>query len=163
VIEGVCVWDVGKYEVEDFVAAFIRFEDDSVLLLKESWTMHANTLGSSFFLGDKGGLRLKPLEVYRDEAGYMVNITPQLPKTEWFDADSLKVFEEAIGRPRSQWDDLNRAKIISFVEAIRHGKPSPITPAEMVLEQCVLESIYKSASLKREVTFKLPKELLEGD
>jgi predicted dehydrogenase len=118
--------------------------------------MHANTLGSTFFLGDKGGMKLNPLEIYRDEAGYMVDIIPHLPKR----LGRYNIPPSFHGGA-TLWDDTNRAKITAFVEAIRQGKPSPIDPAPVVLEHYVLDAIYKSASLKREINVELPKELFK--
>jgi predicted dehydrogenase len=61
-------WNPDEFEVEDFVAAFIRFEGGLTMVLKESWAMHADTLGPPFILGTKGArfqvarAHLAPLE-----------------------------------------------------------------------------------------------------
>jgi len=133
------IWNPKAFEVEDFVAAFIRFENGLVLVLKDSWAMHANTLGTTFFLGTKGGLKLWPLEVYRDEWGYMVDIKlHELPKVNSF----LRKIEE-------------------FSRAVRDGLPSPIDPREIVIEQYIIDAIYESAKKHKEVEVKLPQDLLQ--
>lgn len=130
-------WNPEDFEVEDFAAAFIRLEGGCSIVLKESWAMHLNSLGSAFFLGTKGGLRLSPLEVYRDEWGYMTTTTLTLPQV-----------------------DTYREKVKAFVEAVRKGGPSPIDPREIVIEQFILETVYESASKGKEVEVRLPRELL---
>lgn len=130
-------WNPEDFEVEDFAAAFIRLEGGCSMVLKESWAMHSNSLGSAFLLGTKGGLRLSPLEVYRDEWGYMTTTTLVLPQV-----------------------DTYGEKMRAFVEAVRKGGPSPIDPREIVIEQFILEAIYESASRGKEVEVRLPRELL---
>ena len=139
VVECAWPWKPSEFEVEDFVAAFIRFDCGLTLLLKESWAMHAETLGSTFFLGTRGGLRLHPLEIYRDEWGYMTNTTLKLPKVDPF-----------------------KEKMKAFVEAVKNNNPPPIDPREIVLEQFVMDAIYESARLRREVKVVVPSELLSG-
>ncbi|MEM3138441.1 MAG: Gfo/Idh/MocA family oxidoreductase, partial [Thermofilaceae archaeon] len=130
-------WNPEDFEVEDFAVAFIRLEGGCSVVLKESWAMHSNSIGSAFFLGTKGGLKLSPLEVYRDEWGYMTTTTLMLPQV-----------------------DTYREKVKAFVEAVRKGGPPPIDPREIVIEQFILETIYESASKGKEVEVKLPRELL---
>ncbi|MEM4805586.1 MAG: Gfo/Idh/MocA family oxidoreductase [Thermofilaceae archaeon] len=137
VVEGGWGWDPSTFEVEDFVAAFIRFEGGLTIVLKESWAMHANTLGSPFILGTKGGLRLSPLELYRDEFGRMTTTTFMLPQV-----------------------DIYRERIRNFIEAVRRGGPSPIDPREIVMEMFIIDAIYESAAKGREVEVKLPSEIL---
>lgn len=136
VVEGGWPWNPREFEVEDFVAALIRLEGGCTMLLKESWAMHAETLGSTFFLGTKGGLRLRPLEIYRDEWGYMTKTTLSLPKVDPF-----------------------REKMRAFVEAVKSGGPSPIDPREAVIEQFLMDAIYESAERGGEVEVRLPPEL----
>jgi len=131
-------WSPDKFEVEDFVAAFIRFSDGSVALLKESWAMHMDTLGQTFILGTKAGLKLgEKLTIYRDEAGTMITAEAEIRE---------KV-------------DIWREKTRSFIEAVRKGGPPPINPAEIVLEQYILDAIYDSANKGREVDVKIPENL----
>lgn len=131
------VWryDPKKVSVEDFGAAFIRFENGAVLLFKISWAVHADSLGRSFFLGTKAGLALGPLEIFRDEFGTMVNITP-------------KEIRDDVDRFREETAD--------FVRAVREGRPSPIPPEEVIWTNVVMDGIYRSAKAGREVKVGLP-------
>jgi len=138
VVEGGWGWDPSMFEVEDFAAAFIRFEGGLTVVFKESWAMHANSLGSAFVLGTKGGLKLSPLELYRDEFGFMTTTTFVLPQV-----------------------DIYRERIRNFVEAVKRGGPSPIDPREIVIEMFIIDAIYESAAKGREVEVKLPPEVLK--
>ena len=52
-------------------------------------------------------------------------------------------------------------KVLSVVDAMRAGGPAPI-PAEVVLlSQAILDGIYRSAELGREVEIKFPPHLLD--
>jgi hypothetical protein len=115
-------WDVDRFEVEDFVVAKIVLRNGGVLIMKEAWAMHNNDLGRPFYMGTRGGIKLNPLEVYRDEWGHMTTVTVNLPN-------------------RDPWRD----KVGRFIDAIVKGQPSPIDPREVVYEQFILDAVYESA------------------
>lgn len=121
--------------MEDFGAAFIRFDNGAVLLFKISWAAHIDSLGRSFFLGTKAGLALGPLEIFRDEFGTMVNITP-------------KEVRDDVDRFREETAD--------FIRAVREGRPSPIPPEEVIWTNVIMDGIYRSAKAGREVKVGLP-------
>lgn len=129
-------------EVEDFAAAWVRFENGTRLVFKTSWCMHMDTLGGNFFLGTKAGLRLKQdtgeLVVYRDEFGALTDvIVHDLPKVEGI--------------------ELFRREDAAFVEAVREGKPSPIDPDEMLLTDVIIQGVIDSnAAGGREVEVSVP-------
>jgi predicted dehydrogenase len=133
--QGTWRWDPEKFNVEEFGAAWIRFENGSVLLFKTSWAVHTDSLGKSFFLGDKGGLQLDPLEIYRDEHGTLVNVTPKLG-------------EERVDRFKEETSE--------FVTAIREGKPAPIPAEQVVWSNVIMDGIYRSAREGCEVKVGLP-------
>ncbi len=128
-------WDPAKLDVEEFGSAFIRFENGAALQFKISWAVHLDSLGKSFFLGPKGGLQLDPLEIYRDEHGVLVNLTPKLGD------DRVDRFKE---------------ETQAFTDAIRDGRPAPIPADEVVWTNVIMDGIYRSAALGREVEVGLP-------
>jgi len=136
-------WDPKKFEVEDFGSAFIRFEEDFVMLFKRAWAMHADSLGKPFVLGTKGGISFDPLTLYTDLNGYMVNITP------------VHLFESKEGLEGQEFYQ----KLYDFVVAVRDGTKPPIDPKEIVKEQFIIDGIYKSAQSKSEVKVELPSDL----
>lgn len=135
VVQGGWWWNPEEFEVDDFGAAFLRFENGAAAVIKVCWAAHIDSLGTSFLLGTKGGLKLtNPPEWFFDHAGYMVQT--KLPQV----SDSDGFVQE----------------IHFFVEAIRNGTPPPVRPEEALTVQAVLEAIYKSAELKREVPVTIP-------
>jgi predicted dehydrogenase len=138
------IWDPKQFEVEDFAAAFIRFENDFVMAFKRAWAMHAESLGIPLVLGTKGGIAFNPLVLYTDMNGYMVNITPA----------------HLIERKEGLEDKEFYQKIYDFLIAVRDGTKPPIDPKEIVKEQYIADAIYKSAVTKSEVQVKLPEDLL---
>jgi predicted dehydrogenase len=75
-------YDYRQFDVEDFASGYIRFDNGAVLVLRTSWAANVQQAsGSSFMLGTKGGLNFKPALTYvANEAGYMVETTPNLPR-----------------------------------------------------------------------------------
>jgi len=84
------------------------------------------------FVGTKGTARLDPLEVYRDQDGQSVNVTPpQTPGVSWLDS---------IG-----------AKLQDVVAAIRETREPTILPEQALIVQRISDAIYESAETGREV------------
>jgi predicted dehydrogenase len=128
-------WDPAKLDVEEFGSAFVRFSNGSAMVFKISWAVHLESLGKSYFLGPKGGMQLDPLEIYRDEFGTMVNITPKLP-------------DEKIDRFKEEMQ--------AFTDAIRENRPAPIPAEEVIWTNVIMDGIYRSAEEEREVPVGLP-------
>ncbi len=135
VVVGGWAWDPKQFEVEDFGAAFLQFDGGISALLKIAWAGHIDSMGTSFLMGTKGGLRLsQPPIWYYDQKGYMAEAT--LPAT-----GSADTFVEEIRH---------------FVRAVREGSPPPVLPDEALMVQAVLEAIYRSARTGRQVPVKVP-------
>lgn len=129
-VAGAWGWDPELIDVEDFGAAWIRFEDGMVLVFKSSWAIHGNSLGRTFFIGDKGGLALDPLEVSTDKWGSMVDIKP-------------------VGLPEQEDGFVLETR--AFLESIRDGAPSPIPPEEIVIQNVIMDALFRSAEAGHEV------------
>ena len=122
-----------KFTVPDELAAgFIRFKNGACLSLETSWAINAPVPDNGIFLaGTKGGIQNNPATLVREEAGMLVDTTVQVNP----DAGIKSHHEE----------------IRQFADAIRKGKPSPVPGEEALLTQRILDGIYKSAALGREV------------
>jgi predicted dehydrogenase len=129
-------WDPDQLEVEDFGAAWIRFEDGTVFAYMGAWAHHMEGMGGTYFLGTHGGLKMRPFELYHDQAGYMVKTTPGLTTVD----------------PPGQF----KAEIAAFAEAIRDGLPAPIPPEEVLLVNVVMQGIYDSAAAGHEIEVTIP-------
>lgn len=131
-------WRAEDVEVDDFAAAFVRFDNGAVMVLKSCWAANADSIGRPFFLGTRGGMALNPrgvnppVELYFNQsiAGLNVTTVPQ----------GLVEVED--------WPE----KIRAFAEAVRDGKPSPIDPRSVFLTTVVLDGALRSAKAGREVT-----------
>jgi len=135
VVQGGWWWNPEEFEVEDFGAAFLRFENGTAAVIKVCWAAHIDSLGTSFLLGTKGGLKLtNPPEWFFDHQGYMAQTN----------------------LPQASTDGGFVQEVQFFVDAIRNGAPLPVKPEEAVMVQAVLEAIYRSAELKREVPVIVP-------
>lgn len=125
----------GIFDVEDYATALIRFKDDSTLTLECSWA--ANIVEETFhslILGDKAGAKI--------EIGQGVKISGQadgcLNDTTLHYADG----------------DIFLDEVIHFLDCIHTGK-QPIPSAKDGLRiQKIIDAIYRSSSLKREVRIK---------
>jgi hypothetical protein len=99
--------------------------------------MHMDSLGGTFFLGTKAGLRIGIGEVrgpevgvtvYRDEFGAMTNATVEQV------------------RPL-QGIELFRRENAAFADAVREGKPSPIDPNGMLLTNVIIQGAIDSSEV----------------
>jgi predicted dehydrogenase len=136
-------WDPASFDVEDFGVALVRLEGGITFVFKISWAVHTDSLGKSQFLGDLGGLQVdapgglgdagvRAIAVFRDEGG-------RLARTE----------VPVAGRRRGS--DPFLRKVQEFVRAVREGGPAPIPGREVLRGMAILDGIYRSAELGREV------------
>lgn len=129
-------WNPKDMEVEDFGAAFVRFDTGTALVFKIAWAMHLDSMGDTFFLGTEAGLKLgPPLRVHTDKYGCLMDMTPDL------DLDDTAAWMEEIG---------------SFRDAVRSDGPSPIDPDSVLLTNVIIDAIFRSAQLGREVDVEIP-------
>lgn len=125
---------IDQTEVEDFAAAWVRFENGARLVFKTSWCMHMNSLGGTFFLGTKAGLRIgigevrgpeEGVAVYRDEFGALTDVLIQNVRP----VEGIELF---------------RREDAAFADAVREGKLSPIDPDGMLLTNVIIQGAINS-------------------
>ncbi|HEY3663201.1 MAG TPA: Gfo/Idh/MocA family oxidoreductase [Chthoniobacterales bacterium] len=128
------------FDVEDAAFAFIRFENDAVVQLKTSWAgnltdeipegqVFGRELNNCTVYGDKATVRLKPLTLFQDVNGKLIDqaLAPG------DDADSFEL------------------QMQNFVHAVR-GLAQPINSAQQAVYLMeMLDAIYLSSSSRREV------------
>lgn len=124
-------WRAEDMEVEEFAAAFVRFENGAVMVFKSSWASNADSLGRTQFLGTKGGMALNPLELYVNQQIGDLNLTSTVQNL----------------RKVDDWAE----KMKAFCTAVRDGLPSPIDPHGVFLTNVIMDGILRSAQLGREV------------
>lgn len=128
-------YDASKNNVEDMANALIRFENGASLFVDVSFSLHAQRNESSVKLyGDQGGLEIDPqLVMISEKNNTILNIHPQTDSTTF------------------QVDTAFANEIAHFIECIQSGK-EPLSPVEDgVAITKILNAVYTSAQLGKEV------------
>ncbi len=124
-----------EFDVEDFAAAFVRFENGATLVLEVSWLLHHSTDGEDmqmWLYGTRGGCHWPRCEFY--ESNY---VTRQL-----YDR-TLKLTRDHL--------EPHALECVEFAQAIVDGAPSPV-PAEQSLQvMAILDGVYRSQQTGTEV------------
>ena len=129
-------WDPNNLTVEDFGAGSVRFEDGRMMIFKTCWIMNMDSLGDTLFLGTKGGMKLHPLTVYRNEWGATNDIQLNVPQVE-----DIELF---------------KSENLAFADAVRNNKPSPIPAEQMLLTNVIIQGLIDSAAAGHEVQVSIP-------
>lgn len=121
------------YTVEDHAVAQLRLEGRAMLSFETSWAAHIKDESRRWveICGTKAGASLDPVEVYTERRGVLVNETPKIKETGWIESIQLEAAH--------------------FTQCIRTGK-RPLSPADQGVDMMkILDGIYKSARLGKEV------------
>ena len=126
-----------EFDVEDFAAAFVRFENGATLVLEVSWLLHHDNPNGEdmqmWLYGTRAGSHWPKCEFYETNYATRQQYNRQLKLT----ADQLE--------PHAQ-------ECVEFAQAIIDGAPSPV-PAEQSLQvMTILDGIYRSQRSGHEVT-----------
>lgn len=133
--------NMSELEVEEFAAAFVRFANGATLLLEASWMLHHPTPKEQldemqmWLYGTKGGAHWPKGEIY----------------------DSNPITKQHYNRELQRTDDKlppHAQQCVEFANAIVQGLASPV-PAEASLNvMTILQGIYQSNAVGREVAVK---------
>lgn len=127
-------WDYKTYTVEDFAAGMIRFDNGALLTVEASFVAHIEKdVWNWQVMGEKGGASWETSQIFKDQDGYMMNMTPGY-----------------IGD--TAWDAMWVKKMKHFVEVARDGKKSESDGAQGLMVQKMLDGVYASAEAGKEVT-----------
>ena len=145
--------DPDNFGVDDFSVAFVRLEGDITYVFKQSWAMHADSLGDELWLGTEGGIKIvngfqehnrqSKIMYYTDVNGQHIDseILPTIP---------FNAYEGS--RPGDIWQQ----KMRCFVDAVLTNGPAPVPCEEILHNQAICDGIYRSALLKKEVEIVIP-------
>ncbi len=131
--KGVSRWvaldsDVTAFDTEDSAAGVVHFENGASMLFEVSWAMNCPNQDYTQVCGSKAGATLNPLTIYGEDMGYLTDNKPTVA--------NVNIFEQEIRH---------------FIDCLRTGK-KPMSPLEDgVTVQRILQGIYDSARLGREV------------
>ncbi|MBN1643144.1 MAG: Gfo/Idh/MocA family oxidoreductase [Anaerolineae bacterium] len=125
------------YNVEDFAAAFVRFENGATLILEVSWMLHHETGERAedmqmWLYGTRGGCHWPKCEIYESNNETMQHYNR-----------ALRITHDAL--------EAHAQECVEFAQAIVDGAPSPV-PAEQSLQvMAILDGVYRSQQAGREV------------
>jgi predicted dehydrogenase len=124
-------------DVEDTSMSFIKFKNSSVILLETSWSLVLDR--DKFYVniyGTKGYATLNPLRVYRKKEEQSIDLTPSQPES------PLTLFRKSY---------LNELK--AFIGAVRGLNPLFSSGEEALSRMKIIDAMYKSALLNKEIKF----------
>ncbi|MBR4236345.1 MAG: Gfo/Idh/MocA family oxidoreductase [Clostridia bacterium] len=120
--------DVTAFDTEDSACGVVHFENGASLLFEVSWALNAPGESFTQICGSKAGARMDPLVIYTEQNGYLTDNTPSPGKNDMF-------YEE----------------IDHFIHCLRTGEKPKSDLNQAVTMQRILQGIYDSARLHREV------------
>jgi predicted dehydrogenase len=124
-----------EFDVEEFAAAFVRFDNGATLVLEVSWLLHHNTTGEDmqmWLYGTRGGSHWPQANIY------YTNLETQQPINQ-----ALQITRDTV--------EPHALECMEFAQAIVDGAPSPV-PAEQSLQVLtILDGIYRSYQSGKEV------------
>ena len=125
-----------EFDVEDFAAAFVRFDSGATLILEVSWLLHHDTSGEDmqmWLYGTAGGLHWPKCEIL--ETNY---------RTRQFYNRAVRLMPEGL--------EAHAQECVEFARAVAEDAPSPV-PAEQSLQvMTILDGIYRSQMAGAEVS-----------
>jgi predicted dehydrogenase len=136
-VESVSVqkFDHSKNEIEDSAIGLIRFQNGEVVNFEVSWEIYSNS--DSFNItahGTKGTSCLNPLKIFKKTESIHIDYTPYKA------ANVQNLFR------KSYENELRH-----FIGAVREGAPVISSVDEALNRMKLLEALYKSAELKKEI------------
>ncbi len=120
--------DVTAFDTEDSAAGVIHFENGATMLFEVSWAMNCPPQGYTQICGSKAGATLDPLTIYGEEMDYLTDNKPTVGKSNSFENE-----------------------IDHFITCLRTGAKPISSLEDGVTVQRMLQGIYDSARLGREV------------
>ena len=121
--------DVTAFDTEDSAAGIIHFENGACMLFEVSWALNCKNQGYTQICGTKAGATLEPLTIYTE------------------DADGYLTDNQVTTKPQDIFD----AEIEHFLDCVRTGRTPMSNLQDGVTLQRMLQGIYDSAKLGREV------------
>jgi len=119
----------GPFTVEDLLSGFVRFKNGMTVKLEAAWACNSDTRGFVEILGDKGGLKILPdVEFFGKRHGHLVDMKAQFKKVNGY-VEELR----------------------HFVGCLRTGRKPMATGEQGAKVQRIIDALYKSAKLKKEV------------
>jgi len=136
-------WNPKEYTVEDSAFGFITMENGATIILESSWALNTLDVGEAMctLCGTKAGADMKDgLRLNCDDLGKLSEAKPDLSVrgVQFFSGNSME--------PRD-------VECRNFYDAILNGAELRVKPEEAMVVTQILEGIYESARLGKQVNF----------
>lgn len=122
-------------DVEEFAAAFVRFDNGATLVLEVSWALHHDTPSEdmqAWLYGTEGGLHWPHAK---------------LVSTNY---ETRQLYTTTLNSTRDVMEP-HALECFAFAEALARGEPSPVPPEQSLQVAQILDGIYRSQALGREI------------
>ena len=136
-------WDPEKYTVEDSAFGFIEMENGATIILESSWALNTLDVKESkcTLCGTKAGADMDDsLRINTVEFGKQVTIKPDMQN------GGVDFYDGVVENPA----DIEARQ---FIDAILEGKEPVVKPEQAIVVTRILEAIYESAKMGKEVIF----------
>jgi len=128
------------YNVEEFIAGFVRLDQDLTLDIIEAWAVNLDHIEGSVILGSKGGVRLSPFGYFFNNGDIELNATANLDSFIW---RKTTVREEG---------DIYAGSQEHWIAALQ-GRVELLPTAQIALNTMLIsDGLYLSSQLNREVS-----------
>lgn len=118
-----------EFAVEDLAGGIVHFDNGASMLFNVSWAANAKQEKfASRIMGTKAGANVVPFEIYTEDQGYLVDEHPQV----------------------ETWNSFEK-EVRHFIDCVKTGTRPIANADEGVVVQKILNGIYESARLGREV------------
>lgn len=128
-----------EFDVEDFAAAFVRFENGATLILEVSWMLHHEVPDSTkaddmrmWLYGDKGGATWPECQI----------LTTDNKRRQMY---NRKLMLTSNAMPP------HALECVAFARAIAEGEPAPVAPEQSLQVMTILDGVYRSQTERKEI------------
>jgi len=136
-------WDPKEYTVEDSAFGFITMENGATIILESSWALNTLNEGEGFcsLCGTKAGADMKDgLRINSDDLGKFIVTKPDLS------VGGVQFYSGTSMEPKD-------IECRNWYDAILHGDELRVKPEQAMVVTQILEGIYESARIGKQVFF----------
>ena len=124
--------------VEDSAIVFLKFKNEATLFIDVSWSYEfENSIFYLHIFGTQGTGELNPFRIYKDIQGNLVNLAPQ-----------------KMDRPETLYWKSYENELKHFIGAVRNLHPLVSSAKDALYRMKIVDAVYKSAKLGKEIVFK---------
>jgi predicted dehydrogenase len=135
-------WDWKTYTVEDFACGLVRFANGATMTIECSFIANLDRDShASHILGTKGGAGIDPLSVQVELNGHLVDAAPTNVMAVDKDNNPTRLTNHEL-------------EVEHFCDCVLKGKPTRVPGSETIWTQKIIDGLFRSAKLRREVKIK---------